>query len=133
MYICICIHTYIPTAVTSMNSTTKTQNFRHLQRETFAVKHREIKIVTDSYSQQAPPAIPTTAVLRFYLHYLSKVPIDSHYKWALIITSKSLRKCRHTYQNHFIISFISKVEPVKTIWQTSLVDTATNSFMTWNI
>lgn len=105
-------HTYLPLhrylAATSMNSTTKPQNFRHLQCETYALKHREIKIMTDSYSQQALLAIPTPAVLCFYLYYLSKVPIDSHYKWALIIASKSLRKCRHTYQNHSIISFIPR-------------------------
>lgn len=96
-------------AATSMNSTTKKLKIS----DTYSEKHmhsntREIKIMTDSYSQQALRAIPTTAVPRFYLYYLSKVPIDSRYKWALIITSKSLRKWRYTYQNHAIILFIPR-------------------------
>lgn len=45
----------------------ETQNFRHLQWETYVLKHREIKIMMDSYSQQALLAIPTTAVLCFFI------------------------------------------------------------------
>lgn len=44
----------------------ETQNFRHLQWETYVLKLREIKIMMDSYSQQALLAIPTTAVPCFF-------------------------------------------------------------------